>query len=908
VVKELSATGVSVWLDRSGIGAGRRWPEEIARAISDCEVLVLACSRSSVASEYVLSEVTLAYEKRKPILALEVEPTDVAPALQLQLAGKQRLSLVARDRDAAIGSLVAALADMGVMPANGVAARAPAARPPLPEAPRPPAPPVGNLPAAMGSFVGRERETQALADALQRDDSRLVVLTGPGGVGKTRLALRCAGEAAPGCPDGAWFVDLTSSRTAAEAESAAILALGVSVDHGGSPRDALRNHLRGRRVLLVLDNCEQVIEACAALVGEVVAHCPGVRVLATSREALGVPGEITLPVAPLPVPARNAQTDPAALAELDSVRLFVERARAANPAFALSHGNAPAVAEICARLDGIPLALELAAARTRGMSVEQIAERLDRKLALLSAGPRGAQPRQRTLGALMDWSFELLAPEEQELFARLAVFRGGFTLEAVQVVAFDEPAEDWEALDLLLALVGKSLVMPSDASGGTMRYGMLETMNDYAAAKLAEARSSAEVALRHFVFFRALVGDAGQADPSKLALELPNIRAALEWTQGARPQEGLEFACGLREFWLAQCAWREGCDVIEAMLGAALSAPPELVSRAQAVAGGLAVVTGDLDRAAAMLSTAEAALRSGGNAAHLSMVLYWRAVIARERGLFDDAEQLLEEARSTGGPTAMIANELASVALYKGDLAAARERCCEALSLVQDPRREDVYLTARSALAAIDLFEGRVAEARSGYESLLSLAVELGNRRLEAEARARIGDVCARQGAHEEALALYAQAVHTQRELCAMADLAGTLHSAGEVRRALGHAAAAWRDYAECLAINLDQANFRGARYALAGLAAILSEREDHRDALCLLGAMGAPSLGGDGAASVPHEFRDPGGVATRAAETLGDEVCRRHRAVGEVMTAEQIAVLVESLTPCPPDGGSAAP
>ena len=319
------------------------------------------------------------------------------------------------------------------------------------------------------------------------EDTRLLTLTGSGGCGKTRLALAVASELVEGFEDGVWMVELASLADPSLVPQAVASTLGVREQPGRSLTETLSDYLRSKKLLLVLDNCEHLIEACAELAEALLRSCPELRILATSREALGIAGEIAWPVPSLSLPDLRRLPDVESLSRYESARLFVERAAAVKPTFTLTEQNAPAVAQVCYRLDGIPLAIELAAARTKVLSVEQISARLDDCFRLLAAGGRTAMPRHRTLHATMDWSHELLSVQEERcLFRRLSVFAGGFTLEAAESVCAGEDLQRDEVLDLLSHLVDKSLVV---VRGARWR-DALPPAGDGAAVREGEARRS----------------------------------------------------------------------------------------------------------------------------------------------------------------------------------------------------------------------------------------------------------------------------------------------------------------------------------------------------------------------------------------------------------------------------------
>lgn len=417
----------------------------------------------------------------------------------------------------------------------------------------------GNLPVQLTSFVGRAQELAEL-DALL-DSRRLVTLTGVGGTGKTRLALAGAASRAERYPDGAWFVDLAPLTEAANVAELVAATLGARDLPGRSAEELVSAHLERRLALVVLDNCEHVIGSAAALVAALLRACPKVTLLATSREPLAVAGETVVPLAPLTLPGDlPVDPDAAALArftQLDAVRLFVERATAAQPAFGVTSANAPAIAEICRRLDGIPLALELAAARVRSLAPDDIARRLDQRFRLLTGGGRDRLPRQQTLQAAIDWSYKLLSDTEQRVLARMSVFATAMPLAAVEAVATGGAVADFEAVDALDQLVAKSLVTTTEHLGET-QYRLLDTVRAYAAERLAEA-GEGEVAAsrgRQLGWYLAAADEAGihrdgehtNAWRARLAPQREDLAGGVTWAL-ARPELAAQAVLVIDRLW-----------------------------------------------------------------------------------------------------------------------------------------------------------------------------------------------------------------------------------------------------------------------------------------------------------------------------------------------------------------------
>ena len=442
-----------------------------------------------------------------------------------------------------------------------------------------------NLPAQLTSFVGREKEIAAIKALITTH--RLTTLTGPGGTGKTRLSLQVAAELLDSFLGGIWFVEFAPLSDPAFVIQTVLTTFGLREEPGFSTFETLTNYLRERKPLLILDNCEHLIEAAAQLAERLLEACPNLRILVSSREALGIPGEAAYRVPSLSIPDVRRLPPFESFREYEAVRLFTDRAKTTLSAFAITQENATAVAQICARLDGIPLAIELAAARVRMLKVEQIAEHLDDRFRLLTGGSRTALPRQQTLRALIDWSYDLLSEPERTLLMRLSVFSGGWTLEGAESVCSDQlsvnskqslPTEhqllNTDVLDLLTQLVNKSLVIVDSDDGPETRYRMLETIRQYSRDKLFESGSAEQVRDQHLLYFTQL---CERAEPEftapdqvrwmdRLEAELDNLRTAIEWSLERDTLLGLRLAGALRWFWITHDHIRDGVEQLDQLL------------------------------------------------------------------------------------------------------------------------------------------------------------------------------------------------------------------------------------------------------------------------------------------------------------------------------------------------------
>jgi predicted ATPase/class 3 adenylate cyclase len=657
-----------------------------------------------------------------------------------------------------------------------------------------------NLPTQATALVGREREIEEVADLIGRGDVRLLTLTGAGGAGKTRLALQVAADVLERFPDGVFFISL-AAVTASELVIPTIAqTLAVREKPAESSAETLREYLREREVLLLLDNFEQVIEGGVSI-AELLAACPGLKVLATSRAPLRLSGEHVYGVPPLAVPGPKTLADARALSQYDAVALFVARATAVKPGFRVTDENAAAVAEICVRLDGLPLALELAAARVPILPPRALAQRLGQRLDLLTGGARDLPARQQTLRNTIDWSHDLLSEDEQRLFARLAVFVAGCLLEAAETVCQRDGQRPIDVLDTLASLVEKNLLREEQAGAAEPRFSMLETIRDYALDRLEASGEAPELRRRHAEYFLVL---AETSEPEilgadqlewleRLDAEQDNFRAAYGFLLEAGEAElALRLIGTLRRAWVARGYLAETRSLLEdALLNIGRVAPPV---RAKALygLGRVALVQGDYD--AALTRLEESALLFGelGDRDGLAYSLADQGWIAAERGDPAQARRLagagLAEARRAGNKTTSAAalHVLACAALDERAYARARSLFDESLGL----RRElgDKRNTANSLcfLGAVELLDGEYGPAKALLEESLTLARELRNVLVECAALANLALVALLAGDAEEAARFAAESLGLCRDVGDKRTTVECLHAFAGVAAAQG--------------------------------------------------------------------------------------------------------------------------
>ena len=595
-----------------------------------------------------------------------------------------------------------------------------------------------NLPQQVTNFIGREIELAHVQEALAK--TRVLTLTGAGGSGKSRLSLQAAAEALERFSDGAFLVELAPLADPNLVASTVASVLGVKEEPGKPILTTLTESLKTKTLLLLLDNCEHVLDASAKLADALVRSCISVKILATSREGLGISGEAMYRVPSLSLPDPRQTQTAESLSHFESVRLFIDRALQTQPNFVLTNTNAPALASICFRLDGIPLAIELAAARVRSLSVEDINAKLDQRFRLLTGGSRTALPRQQTLRSLIDWSYDLLSPAEKALLCRLSVFAGGWTLESAEAVCAGDLVEDWETLDLLTSLCDKSLSV-AEPSGTSTRYRLLETVRQYARDRLLESGDGEKFRDKHLAFFLTL---AEETEPQIntprmkeildfLEEDTDNFRAALEWSGDLpdRAESGLRLAIATNYF----IAWRISLTEVQKQLSRAMASSadvsPCLRAKGFHLLGYYATMFLDFENAHHLLKQSLEIRQSLNERLGIAATLNALGNLATQQKDHTLAQQRYEASlaiqRELGNQKGIATslNNLGNSAMYRGDTAAAVPFYEESLQMIREDGDPHGIYYALFNLGHMNLTLQNYGIAGSMFRECLSSSVKL---------------------------------------------------------------------------------------------------------------------------------------------------------------------------------------
>jgi len=632
---------------------------------------------------------------------------------------------------------------------------------------------LNNLPTQLTTFIGRENEIAEVKQELE--SHRLVTLTGSGGTGKTRLSLQVAAELLEKFDHGVWFVELAPLTDSDLIPQTILSAIGVQEQQSKTPLEVLKEYLHEKQTLIVLDNCEHLVSASAEVVNMLLNAAPKLKVLASSREALGVKGEVAYPVPSLSLPDVKYLPTIEQLSQYEAVRLFIDRALLVAPHFVVDKDNAPHIAQICYRLDGIPLAIELAVARIKMLSVEQISKRLDDRFRLLTGGARTALPRQQTLRALIDWSYDILSEKERLLLQRLSVFAGGWTLEAVEEICAGDSIESFDVLDLLTQLVNKSLVVviAEGSQSGETRYRMLETIRQYAREKLLEAGGSEVIRDKHLAYFVKL---AEQAEPelyrsdelfwmNKLDDELDNFRMAVEWALAKDVKSGLQLIIAGRFFWEVRGDLREIANWLAQLLEQ-YNESDSLHARALVNYGNIIGMSGDLTRSKIIANQSLELSRSISDKHAEAFSLWGLGIIIAMQGDVERGISIVEQSlalyRSLGDKLGQ-ANATRFLSLNNNDLELSKSFLFESLRLYRELGTRSGIAFCLSSLALKAIWGGDFSSSVQWLEEAMAIHRQLGNKRAEADVLENYGTLFYWQGDYENAKIYFEESI-TVRE------------------------------------------------------------------------------------------------------------------------------------------------
>ena len=768
-----------------------------------------------------------------------------------------------------------------------------------------------NLPQEQTRFVGRDADIAEVARVLST--TRFVTLTGTGGCGKTRLALEVGSDLLDEYPDGVWFVELAAVSDPTLVPQTVASVLGAQEERGRSVTETLADRLKARQLLLILDNCEHLIEACARVVEVLLQACPNIRILATSREVLRVTGESAWRVPSLPVPdltrlPRQSDELLSSLNQCESVQLFLARATSVQPTFKMTAQNAAAIAEICARLDGIPLATELAAARVRVLSIDQINGRSADRFRLLTGGNRTALPRQQTLRATLDWSYELLSEKERILLGRLSVFSGGWRLEAAEFVCQGHPIDEHQVLDLLTDLVDKSLVILEQEETGETRFRFLETVRQYAEERLREAgEEQPSSRARHAKHFLAMVEQAEMKIKTaeqpiwltRMNTEHDNLRAALNWTLRNDPKSGLRLAAAAWGFWYIRGHFEEGRRWLTSML-AQPGAEEDGSDRAKALIAGAnsAISQGDYPCARVFLDESLAIGRQLQDSACIAATLAQMGRLADLEGDYASARALLQQSKTmyeelgNDRGVAGSLSRLGDISGRQGDYASARSLLREGLAIQRRLDDREAVASSLNRLGNVEQHQGDYSTARSLFEESLALWREMEDRHGIASLLHNLGDVAILQRDYGAARSSCEESLAITRDLGDQWGTATNLLSLGMVALHEGNLASS----SSCLQEGISIGRQLGSRVLVAGalvqLALVAFRTEDFAS---------ARSLAHD-ALKIQRELGDQEGMAysfenLAALARSQDQAARAARLWG---TAESLREVMGC--PIPPD------
>jgi len=791
-----------------------------------------------------------------------------------------------------------------------------------------------NLPLQLTSFIGREKEMKQVKEALKLN--RLVTLASAGGSGKTRLSLQTAAEVIDEYEYGVWFVDLSALNDPALLTATIIVALGIKEQSKKTTEETLIDFLKEKEILILLDNCEQLVHACADLTERLLSSCPKLKIMATSREALNCKGEKTYRIPPLTMPDPNSNNTPEQLAQYESIRLFIERALAVNPEFRVNNENARALAEICSRLDGIPLAIELAAARTKTLSVVKIHERLDDRFSLLTGGKRTALPRQQTLRALIDWSYDLLSEEEKILWSRLSVFSGGWKLEAAEDICSDETISKSLILDLLSQLTEKSVIIYDESKE---RYRILESIKQYGIEKLSDGYGVYFRHLNHFLELSERAAPELRSENARFWLDTidadhSNFISAIDWSVSNEiADKGAVIAAALGDFWNTAGHYSTGIRLNENIMQSSGTLDDsskikvltwlgvfkyhqgdyeqvrkyseecldicKTIGDKKGIAeslhnlGKVSDMKGDSEQARIYFEESLTIRKEIGDKNGISDSVQSLGNLSADQGDYEQAKKYFEESfaikKEIGDKRGMASNmnNLGCLSTFQGDYEQAKKYHEESLAYNKDIGSKIGIAISTGNLGLIAFNQGDYEHAKKYYEESLAIRKELGNRKGMADYMHNLGGIVYTQGDYEHAKKYFEESLTIRKEIGDKSGMADSMNNLGSVARHSGDHEQAKKYHEESLAIKNEIGDKPGIANTLIYLARLFELNKKYFSAVKLLYAA-EHTVKSMGIVFDINAEKEKNELTARLNELLSDGEFAMYRQEGEKMTLEE--------------------
>ncbi|MBK6774067.1 MAG: tetratricopeptide repeat protein [Ignavibacteria bacterium] len=711
-----------------------------------------------------------------------------------------------------------------------------------------------NLPIQLSSFIGREKEMKIAKNLLKQ--SPLLTLIGTGGAGKTRLALQTAADLIDDFTNGVWFVDLAAINDKYLLPQVFLTSLGIAEVAAITPEETLKEYLADKNVLIILDNCEHLIHNCAELTEKLLSSCSGLKIIATSREALNCSGEQTYSIPPLTNPDLNSKVSPEQLIQYESVRLFIERALSVNPNFRVNNDNARALAEICSRLDGIPLAIELAAARIKVLSVEKIYERLSDRFNLLTSGKRTSLPRQQTLKAMIDWSYDLLTENEKNLWSRVSAFTGGWTLEAAEEICSDETISKDVIFDLMNQLTEKSIIIYDVTKD---RYRILESMKQYGIEKLSDEN---EIFIKHLNYFLEL---SIKAEPelknkktilwlNKIESDYNNIISAIEWSvNNGNIEKGAVISNTLGRYWNREGLYSTGISLIEIILES--SGTLSKLSKGNMLywIGSCKMSVGDYEQSKKYLEESLEIYKETGDKNGIALSVQCLGTVADSQGDYEPARKYFEECltikKEIGDKsgTASSILSLGNVASNQGEFEQAKKYYKESLEIFKEIGSKYGIALSITNLGILALYQGDNEQAKKYLEESLTKLKEIGNKKGMAHSIENLGNVASNQGEYDQAKSYYEESLDIRKEIGDKNGIAESILSLGLIAFNLGCSEQAKNYFEESLDIRKKIGDKYGIAESINKLGSFTFNQGDYEqskkyyeESLCIFKGIGS--------------------------------------------------------------------